>query len=103
MRHLPPAEENPRIIASVINELIQGRSDATQAVTLDINVATTTVSRDNFSGDAAVVLFPSTANAATEFISGNLYVSDVSPGSFTITHTNNAVAGRTFYYMVFGG
>ena len=86
-----------------IRELIQGRSNATGSVTLTANQATTAVSRETFSSDAQVFLFPRTANAAAELGAGTLFVSTVANQSFTVTHANNAQTDRTFGFIVIGG
>lgn len=86
-----------------IHSLYRGRSMAVGSVTLTQNVATTTVTHDSISEDAKPVLFPTTANAATEIGNGTMYVSAVVAGSFTITHANAATAGRTFYWVALGG
>ena len=48
------------------------------------------------------ILTSITRDAAAELASGNMFVSNVSVGSFTITHSNNAVADRTFLYAILG-
>jgi hypothetical protein len=104
MRGLPTnGEKNPRNLAAVVNRVIQGGSNANGEVTLTTSSATTTVTGAHYSKDSTVIMFPMTANAATEFVSGSLYISDISNGSFTITHVNSATADRTFRYLVIGG
>jgi hypothetical protein len=100
---LQPAGATLRDAVTAINQLMQGRSNATGQVTLTASAATTVLSKTTVNEDAEVFLIPRTANAAAELAAGTAYISDVSRGSFTITHANNAQSDRTFGYIVIGG
>jgi hypothetical protein len=80
-------------------ERFLGELPATGEVTLDANQGTTTVSHPALTAARKIVLFPVTANAATEFAAGTLMVSAKAAGSFTITHVNSATTGRTFDWV----
>lgn len=84
----------------VIQQLIEGRSNAAGIVTLTANAATTTVLQISCSKSSAVLMFPTTANAAA--IVAATYVSTIGNGTFTVTHTNNANADKTFTYVCIG-
>lgn len=101
---LPKEGASTRQISDRVNDLIQGRSNATGTVTLTAGAASTTVSKTTINASAGIFLFPTTAHAAAEMGNGTLYGS-VTPGggSFTLTHANNAQTDRTFYYLVIGG
>ena len=88
--------------AFAIQQLAEGRSNAVGSVTLTQNAGTTTVSAPTCGSGSTVLLFPETANAATEFAAGTLRVSTVSNGSFVITHVNSATASRTFRWVCLG-
>lgn len=92
-------------IILAIQQIAAGRSNATGTVTLSTG-ATSTVVTTKQAGVIAVgstpLLTPNTAAAATEAASGNMYVSAVANGSFTISHTNSATAGRTFLWAILG-
>ena len=109
MLDLPPTGATERSIITAIRELIQGRNNATNTIatgdpiTLDVSVAVTTVSSPQFNGNGTPVLVPRTATAAAEIANGTLYISDVRPGEFDVTHANSAVADRTFDYSFLGG
>lgn len=90
-----------RIIQS-LRQLASGRSNATGTVTLATGAATTVVTDANCSSGSVPIPRPTNAASATEYISGNMWVSAVANGSFTITHTNSATAGRTFRYALVG-
>ena len=95
-------EKDTRIFALAINELTQGRSNATGSVTLTENAATTAVTNDNFAPGSTVYFTQTTANAAAEIGAGTMYVSARAKGTFTITHANNAQTDRTFLYAILG-
>jgi len=103
MLDLPPAGASMRQIITAIRELIQGRNNATDSVTLTINTTTTIVSKTTLNSGGVPILVPRTANAAAEQANGTLFISAIAGGSFTITHANNAQTDRTFDYISLGG
>lgn len=97
-----PSETNPRRIVQAIRELFEGRSNAVGTVTLTAGAASTVVTAINCGPDSVVMLMPATANAAADFGSGNLYVSSVGAGTFTVAHPNDADTDKTFFYVCLG-
>lgn len=95
-------ENQPFRINGAIRELFEGRSNAVGEVTLTASAASTVVTAINCGSDSKIFLMPTTANAAADFASGSLYVSDVSPGTFTITHPNDADSDKTFFWVALG-
>jgi len=95
-------EQDTRKIILSIQQLGAGRSNAVGNVTLVTSVATTVVTDKNCAAGSTPIFTANTANAAAELASGNMYVSAVANGSFTITHTNSATTGRTFLYAIHG-
>lgn len=98
--YLSPAERDPLKQNTAIRQLIEGRSNAVGSVTLTANAASTVVTAPTCGPQSAVFLCPTTANAAA--IVAATYVSAVAAGTFTITHTNNANADKTFYWVCLG-
>lgn len=96
------AETDLKKIVLAIQQLAAGRSNAVGRVTLATGSSTTTVSTPNCAAGSTPILTPATANAAAEFGNGGVYVSAVANGSFTITHTDSATAGRTFLFALVG-
>jgi hypothetical protein len=94
------AEKDPTRQNQAIRDLFAGRSNAVGTVTLTANAATTAVTAINCGLGSKVFLFPTTANAAA--IVAATYVSSVGQGTFTITHTNNANADKTFFWVALG-
>jgi len=99
---LAPDEKDARKVATAINQLAQGRSNAVGTVTLVANAASTVVTAKNCGAGSVVLLSPLTAHAAAELGNGTIYVSAVANGSFTLAHANNAQTDRTFGYVAMG-
>ncbi len=99
---LAPDEKDPRKVATAINQLAQGRSNAVGTVTLVANAASTVVTAKNCGAGSVVLLSPLTAHAAAELGNGTVYVSAVANGAFTLSHANNAQTDRTFGYVAMG-
>lgn len=90
------------MIANAVRLLQDGKIRSFGEVTLTENSATSTLSDLNIHAKSAIFLFPTTANAATEFGAGTLHISARTDESATITHVNNAQTDRTFMYVVLG-
>ena len=100
-----PQGGTPREVAKAISQLIDGKINSVDTVTLTANSASTTVSDPRVGDTSVVLLMPQTAHAAAEIGNGTLYIdpaSYVSGTSFTITHANNSQADRTFGYAILG-
>ena len=102
MRRPANTESRIREIVQYIQQLIDGRNNAADSVTLTANAASTTISKDTINGNASFFLTPKTANAAAELAAGTLYVT-VSAGQVVITHANSAQTDREYYYAALGG
>lgn len=102
MRRPANTESRIRELVFFIQQLIDGRNNASGQVTLTANDTATTISKSTINGDAAFIAFPATANAAAELAAGTIHAS-VAAGTVTITHANNAQTDRTFYYVILGG
>jgi hypothetical protein len=94
------AEKDQTRQNQAIRDLFAGRSNAVGTVTLTANAGSTVVTAINCGAGSRVFLMPTTANAAA--IVAATYVSSVGQGTFTITHTNNANADKTFFWAAFG-
>lgn len=94
-----PAEDK-REIRNAFERVSNGRSNAGGSVTLTTSSTTTTVTDDKVASDTRIVLFPTTSNGASEV--ATTYVSSKADGSFVVTHLSNAVADRTFDYIIQG-
>lgn len=99
---LPANEKDQFKIVGAVNQLTQGRSNAVGTVTLTANVATTTVSAPNCAPGSSVLLFPATANAAAIVAATFVLSTNITAGQFIVSHTNNANADKTFYWVALG-
>jgi phage baseplate assembly protein gpV len=87
-------------LVNAINAVLQGRSNAVGTVTLTAGATTTTITDPRISADSAIVLVPTTANAAGAI--ATTYQSTTANGSVVIQHSNTASTDRTFKYVVNG-
>lgn len=99
---LPTAGGEPRQVAAVVNRLNLGKLNCTGAATLAANQPATLVSDPRAGGDSFIAFMPVTANAAAEVAGGAMYVSGRTRGAFTLAHANNALADRSFVYLIIG-
>ena len=83
--------------AEVVNNILQGKLNATGTVTLTNSATTTTVSDYRVGGDSVILFMPTTSDAASE----NIWVSARTKNSFTITHAS-ATTTRSYAYAVIG-
>lgn len=99
---LADPREHRRRIAQTANLALRGKLNATLAVTLAANQATTTVNDARITASSFVGFCPLTANAAAEIGAGGLYVSALADGQLTLTHANNAQTDRDFRLLIIG-
>lgn len=85
-----------------IKQLGEGRSNAVGVVTLRASQTTTTVPAPNCGAGNVVLLFPATANAAAIVAATYVPAATVTPGQFIVSHTSNANADKTFYWIALG-
>lgn len=101
---LPPFVEDKdeayRKTASVVNNILGGKTNNTGTVTLTANAASTVVGDFRATSSSVIVLMPTTANAAGAI--ATTYVSSRGTKTFTLTHANNAQVDKTFGYAVVG-
>ncbi len=95
-------EKDPTRFALAIQQLQNGRSNATGTVTLAAGVASTTVSAVNCTPNSAVFLFAQTANAAAALPTTYVAPAAISKQQFVISHANSAQTDRTFFYVCLG-
>lgn len=97
---LPDDLEWKRKVGAWLLEANQGHLNNTGIVTLTANAATTVVTDKRAGGFSYIGFMPTTSNAAVA--KQTMYVSSQAKQTFTITHTNNAQADRTFTYTILG-
>lgn len=101
--YITPTETNPAKIAQSIRDLYAGRNNCFGEFTLDADPATETeITAPNCQEQSVPLLTPMTADAAAEWASGDMYISSVGQGTFTVTHSVNASTDRTFRFVTLG-
>jgi hypothetical protein len=91
-----------RRIADMTNDMLHGGLNNVLDITLTANAATTTITDNRIGGTSRPTLQAMSASAATEAVSGNLWVA--APGKYTVVihHTNSGVTDRSFSMMLGG-
>lgn len=91
-------------IAKQSNELLNGRTNNYGTLTLTANAASTTITlaAGRLGNNTVILLQPTTANAAGAIATTYESSRSVLNGTFTLTHTNNAQADKTFSYVLVG-
>lgn len=96
------ARAEPQEMREKVNELLRGKLNTVEEITLTANQASTTITDELVSPNSHISLEATTANAAAEKAAGTMWVSTYGDGTYTVTHANNAQADRTFRVNVTG-
>ena len=99
---LPYEANDPREIAYVVNNTVNGKLNSTGNVTLSASTTTTTVTDERAGKESVILFMPKTANASAEQGNGTIFISARANGSFTITHANNSQTDRQYGYIIIG-
>jgi hypothetical protein len=100
-RGLNPAGAEPREISEVTNGVLNGKTNNTGTVTLNVASATTTTIYDERIGyNSVMLLMPTTANAAS--VLSTTYIGTTNKGNAVITHTANTITDKTYKYIIVG-
>jgi len=94
--------EHFRKIATVVNNILNGKINSLGDFSVTESAATTVVVDQRAGADSCILFMPTNAASATELASGSMYVSVRGSQTFTVTHTNSATTGRDFRYCVLG-
>lgn len=86
--------DEPTKTALTINQTLLGKLNCTLDVTLRASQTTTVIDDPRINTTSLFIFDPRTTNARAALFS--MYVSSVSKGSATVTHTNTATVDRTF-------
>ena len=97
---LATQETNQERQNKVIQQLMEGRSNATGTVTLSTGATSTSVTARTAGRDTAIFLFPQTLTAT----SASAYVpsTDVTARNFIVHHSSSTSTDRTFYFVALG-
>lgn len=89
-------------LREVVNNLLQGKLNATLDVTLAAGAAATPISDPRIGGGSAIQLMPLSANAAIEIGNGTIWWSSPGHQTVTLNHANNAQTDRNFRLTIIG-
>lgn len=102
-RGVPTSGGDPRDVASRLNNLLRGKINSVDDLTLSTGTSSTAVTDVNVGAESCILFMPTTAAAAAELVSGNMYVSATDTQTFTVEHgTSGTASSRTFVYVVLG-
>ena len=96
-KRLSPLGEEPRVISTVVNNILDGKVNSTGSITLTNSSTTTTLSDDRIGEDSVILFMPTTADAS----SVNIHVTGRQKGQATLNHAS-ATTTRSFDYVIFG-
>lgn len=96
-KRLSPLGDEPRTIATVVNNILDGKVNSTGSITLTNSATTTTLSDDRIGADSVILFMPTTSDASSE----NIHVTARQKGQATLNHAN-ASTTRSFDYVIFG-
>ena len=85
-----------RRLSICVNEILHGGQNNVLDITLAANVTSTTVTDNRIGGSTRPNLQATSASAATEAASGNLWVATPTQYNVVIHHSNTAATDRTF-------
>lgn len=104
MSFRPPGrlESDLTKFSQAIQQLGEGRTNCAGTFTLSAGVTSTTVPAPNVAPGTVIFLAPETLAAAAALASTYVKASDVSAGSFVVTHANAASLDRTFGFVGLG-
>jgi len=101
-RPLPNEGGQPRDVAQVVNNILNGKINAVFSITLAAGAATTTVNNPLVTKNSAFIFSPQTANAAA-IAAPYVLQSNITEGaSFIITHANDANSDKVFSVALLG-
>jgi hypothetical protein len=89
-----------RDLRQIVAGIMDGKINATGAVTLTASDTTTTLTDPRIGAGSVILFMAMTANAKTA--AANLYVSARTSGSATLTHASSANVDQTFGYVILG-
>jgi len=99
---LPYAGGNSREVAQVVNNILDGKVNSTGSFTCTTSATSTVVTDFRAGKQSIILLMPTTANAASEVSNGTIFISARNKQSFTVTHSNNSQADRSYGYAILG-
>jgi len=98
-RKLPWTGGDPRSVAEIVNNLVEGKSNNTGDFSTATSTTTTTLYDERIGFNSVIVLMPLSANSAAEL--KDVYFSNFAQGSCTVHHGSHGTT-RDYRYIIVG-
>jgi hypothetical protein len=98
-RKLNPTGSEPRDISTVVNGLIEGKSNNTGEFVTATSTTTTTLTDERIGFNSVIVFMPLDHNSSQEL--KDIYFDTFAQGSCTVHHGSHGVA-RNYRYIIVG-
>ena len=99
-RKLPFQGGEPRLVAEVVNNCVEGKTNNNGTVILESSGTETTVNNERVVFDSVILFSPRSANAAGE--TDHIYIKTKAKGSFVIGHRNHGHSDVELDYIIVG-
>lgn len=98
-RKLPFLGGDPRSVAEIVNNLVEGKSNNTGEFSTITNVTSTTLTDERIGFSSVIVFMPKDHNSSQEL--KDIYFDTFTQGSCLVHHGSHAVA-RNYQYIIVG-
>jgi len=98
-RKLPWTGGDPRSVAEIVNNLVEGKSNNTGDFSTATSTTTTTLSNERIGFNSVILLMPLDLNSAAEL--KDIYFDNFAQGSCTVNHGSHGVS-RNYRYIIVG-
>jgi hypothetical protein len=98
-RKLPWTGGDPRSVAEIVNNLVEGKSNNTGSFSTTVSTTTTTLSDERIGFNSVIVIMPLDLNSAAEL--KDVYFDTFAQGSCTVHHGSHGVS-RNYRYIIVG-
>ena len=99
-RKLPFQGGEPRQVAEIVNNLVEGKMNCTGSITLETSGTETTLYNERIGYDSVIILVPRSANSAGE--TDHVYIKTKAIGSCVIGHRNHGHSDADYDYVIIG-
>ena len=98
-RKLPWTGGDPRSVAEIVNNLVEGKSNNTGDFSTTTGATTTTLNNERIGFNSVILLMPLDLNSSAEL--KDIYFSNFAQGSCTVNHGSHGTA-RNYRYIIVG-
>lgn len=98
-RKLPFLGGDPRSVAEIVNNLVEGKSNNTGEFSTTTSATSTTLNDERIGFNSVILIMPLSANSANEL--KDIYFDNFTTGSCTVHHGSHGTT-RTYRYIIVG-